>query len=194
MGSVAAVIETAVATDQCSVRECAGSGDRCTNRGSLLAGGTGNPQVTQGSRKATCARSPNRDALRVEQGAVCQDLVALHMKQRRERPTGRLMSRADRSDPGQFVSLRGEPASTSATIDVEFLGSAAGGNLGRRTRGASTLSLRKSRICDNPWLRSRAKWCGTTTDFASSCKLGRPADSGPFASRLPQRTGTRLFS
>jgi hypothetical protein len=33
-----------------------------------------------------------------------------------------------------------------------------GGNLGRRTRSAGTLPLRKSRISLNPWLRSRAKW------------------------------------
>ena len=84
--------------------------------------------------------------------------------------------------------------SSSATMDFEFLVSAAGGNLGRRTRSASTLSLRKSRISLNPWLRSRRNGCGMTTDFASSCKKANSAASGLSASRLPQRTGTRLFS
>jgi hypothetical protein len=108
----------------------------------------------------------------------------------------RPMSRADSFGPDQpsiRVSARrfrpGRPRRSTSNS-----GSAAGGNLGRRTRSANTLSLRKSRISLNLWLRSRAKWLWNDDRFRFVLQTSQLRGLRPVCRQAPARTGTRLFT
>ena len=92
------------------------------------------------------------------------------------------------------MSLPDDSALTSARIDVDFLGSAATGNLGRRTRAAVDLQIENASV-----FSQRPHRVGEEIDVVLDCscnvlQMASPAASGLFASEAPLRRRSSLVS